>query len=58
MILTSAKKTFFAGGDLNHLLAAKAEDAAALFERAQGMKAQEFLDANNAYGFFAPLSDL
>ena len=26
--------------------------------RAQGMKAQEFLDANNAYGFFAPLSDL
>ena len=26
--------------------------------RAQGMKAQEFLDANNAYGFFAPLGDL
>ena len=26
--------------------------------RAMGMKAQEFLDANNAYGFFAPLSDL
>lgn len=26
--------------------------------RAQGMKAQEFLDANNAYGFFAPLADL
>ena len=25
---------------------------------AQGMKAQEFLDANNAYGFFAPLNDL
>lgn len=25
---------------------------------AQGMKAQEYLDANNAYGFFAPLSDL
>jgi glycerate 2-kinase len=25
---------------------------------AQGMKAQEFLDANNAYGFFAPLADL
>jgi glycerate 2-kinase len=25
---------------------------------AQGMKAQEFLDANNAYGFFAPLGDL
>ncbi len=26
--------------------------------RAQGLKAQEFLDANNAYGFFAPLGDL
>ncbi len=26
--------------------------------KAQGMKAQEFLDANNAYGFFAPLGDL
>lgn len=25
---------------------------------AQGLKAQEFLDANNAYGFFAPLGDL
>ncbi|WP_341891209.1 glycerate kinase [Variovorax sp. YR752] len=25
---------------------------------AQGMKAQAFLDANNAYGFFAPLTDL
>ncbi|WP_298831807.1 glycerate kinase [uncultured Piscinibacter sp.] len=25
---------------------------------AQGMKAQEYLDANNAYGFFAPLGDL
>lgn len=24
----------------------------------RGMKAQEFLDANNAYGFFAPLGDL
>ena len=24
----------------------------------QGLKAQEFLDANNAYGFFAPLGDL
>ncbi len=39
VILTSAKKTFFAGGDLNSLLAAKPEDAAAMFERAQGMKA-------------------
>ncbi len=26
--------------------------------RAQGLKAQEFLDANNAYGFFSPLGDL
>ncbi len=25
---------------------------------ARGMKAQEFLDGNNAYGFFAPLGDL
>ena len=39
VILSSAKKTFFAGGDLNSLLAAKPEDAAAMFERAQGMKA-------------------
>jgi 3-hydroxyacyl-CoA dehydrogenase/enoyl-CoA hydratase/3-hydroxybutyryl-CoA epimerase len=39
VIVTSAKKTFFAGGDLNNLLAAKPEDAAMLFERAQGMKA-------------------
>ncbi|MFT3820888.1 MAG: 3-hydroxyacyl-CoA dehydrogenase NAD-binding domain-containing protein [Rubrivivax sp.] len=39
IILTSAKKTFFAGGDLNNLLAARPEDAAMLFERAQGMKA-------------------
>ncbi|WP_235580855.1 3-hydroxyacyl-CoA dehydrogenase NAD-binding domain-containing protein [Pseudorhodoferax sp. Leaf265] len=39
VILTSAKKTFFAGGDLNNLLAARPEDAAALFERAEGMKA-------------------
>jgi hydroxypyruvate reductase len=26
--------------------------------RVQGMKAQEFLDANDAYGFFVPLGDL
>jgi 3-hydroxyacyl-CoA dehydrogenase/enoyl-CoA hydratase/3-hydroxybutyryl-CoA epimerase len=39
VILTSAKKTFFAGGDLNNLLAARREDAAAMFERAQAMKA-------------------
>ncbi len=39
VVLTSGKKTFFAGGDLNSLLAAKPEDAAMMFERAQGMKA-------------------
>ena len=39
VILTSAKKTFFAGGDLNNLLAARPEDAAGLLERAEGMKA-------------------
>ena len=39
VVLTSAKKTFFAGGDLNNLLAATRDDAAAMFERAQGMKA-------------------
>ncbi len=38
VVLTSAKKTFFAGGDLNHLLAARREDAAAMFERASAMK--------------------
>lgn len=39
VILTSGKKTFFAGGDLNSLLAVGPEDQAALFERAEGMKA-------------------
>lgn len=39
VILTSAKKTFFAGGDLNNLLAVRKEDAAAVYERSMGMKA-------------------
>jgi 3-hydroxyacyl-CoA dehydrogenase/enoyl-CoA hydratase/3-hydroxybutyryl-CoA epimerase len=38
VILTSAKKTFFAGGDLNNLLAARREDAPAMFERCEAMK--------------------
>ncbi|KQX95811.1 3-hydroxyacyl-CoA dehydrogenase NAD-binding domain-containing protein [Variovorax sp. Root473] len=39
VIVTSGKKTFFAGGDLHSLLAVQADEAGALFERAQGMKA-------------------
>jgi 3-hydroxyacyl-CoA dehydrogenase/enoyl-CoA hydratase/3-hydroxybutyryl-CoA epimerase len=39
VIITSGKKTFFAGGDLNSLLAVQPSEKAALFERAQGMKA-------------------
>jgi 3-hydroxyacyl-CoA dehydrogenase/enoyl-CoA hydratase/3-hydroxybutyryl-CoA epimerase len=39
VILTSGKNTFFAGGDLNSLLAVGPDDKAGLFERAQGMKA-------------------
>ncbi|MDM0066826.1 3-hydroxyacyl-CoA dehydrogenase NAD-binding domain-containing protein [Variovorax sp. J31P207] len=39
VILTSAKKTFFAGGDLNSLLAASADQKAELFARAESMKA-------------------
>lgn len=39
VIITSAKKTFFAGGDLNSLLAVQPSEKAALFERAQSMKA-------------------
>ncbi|MEO8298629.1 MAG: 3-hydroxyacyl-CoA dehydrogenase, partial [Burkholderiales bacterium] len=39
VILTSGKKTFFAGGDLNNLLATRPEDAPAVLERATGMKA-------------------
>lgn len=39
VILTSGKKTFFAGGDLNSLLAVQPHEKEALFQRAQSMKA-------------------
>jgi 3-hydroxyacyl-CoA dehydrogenase/enoyl-CoA hydratase/3-hydroxybutyryl-CoA epimerase len=39
VILTSAKKTFFAGGDLNDLVAAGPEDAQAIFDLGQQIKA-------------------
>ena len=39
VILASAKKTFFAGGDLNDLLAARKEDAAEFFAGTEGIKA-------------------
>lgn len=40
VVLTSAKKTFFAGGDLNELSTATREDAADIFALAQRIKAQ------------------
>jgi 3-hydroxyacyl-CoA dehydrogenase/enoyl-CoA hydratase/3-hydroxybutyryl-CoA epimerase len=40
VIITSAKKTFFAGGDLDALVKATAEDAPALFENVTEVKAQ------------------
>lgn len=39
VVLTSAKRTFFAGGDLHALLAVRPEDAAAFFEEVQALKA-------------------
>jgi 3-hydroxyacyl-CoA dehydrogenase/enoyl-CoA hydratase/3-hydroxybutyryl-CoA epimerase len=39
VVITSAKKTFFAGGDLGELIQAQAEDAQALFDNVQTMKA-------------------
>ncbi len=39
VVITSGKKTFFAGGDLNSLLAARVEDRGALYERSMGFKA-------------------
>ena len=39
VIITSAKKTFFAGGDLNDLLAIGPDEAQAVFDRAMAMKA-------------------
>ncbi|UJW35282.1 3-hydroxyacyl-CoA dehydrogenase NAD-binding domain-containing protein [Saccharothrix sp. AJ9571] len=40
VVLTSAKKTFFAGGDLNDLIQAKPENAAEITESSGQMKAQ------------------
>ncbi len=40
VIITSAKKTFFAGGDLNDLIKAKAEDAPEVAEGVRIVKAQ------------------
>ncbi|HVV13854.1 3-hydroxyacyl-CoA dehydrogenase NAD-binding domain-containing protein [Amycolatopsis sp.] len=40
VVITSAKKTFFAGGDLNDLIQAKPEHAAELTESTNAMKAQ------------------
>ncbi len=40
VVLTSAKKTFFAGGDLNDLSTATRKDAANIFALAQRIKAQ------------------
>ncbi|GAP38129.1 3-hydroxyacyl-CoA dehydrogenase NAD-binding domain-containing protein [Piscinibacter sakaiensis] len=39
VIVTSAKRTFFAGGDLNSLLAVGPEEKEALFQRSMAMKA-------------------
>jgi len=39
VVVTSAKRTFFAGADLNELLAVRPEDAAAFFEEVQALKA-------------------
>ncbi|QSQ21429.1 enoyl-CoA hydratase/isomerase family protein [Pyxidicoccus parkwayensis] len=40
VIITSAKKTFFAGGDLNDLIRVRKEDAKQVFELGQEIKAQ------------------
>nr|WP_031467605.1 3-hydroxyacyl-CoA dehydrogenase NAD-binding domain-containing protein [Sciscionella sp. SE31] len=39
-VITSAKKTFFAGGDLNDLIKAQPEDAPRVFEQVTEIKAQ------------------
>jgi len=39
VVVTSAKKTFFAGGDLKAMLAATPEDAKAIFEMGESIKA-------------------
>jgi 3-hydroxyacyl-CoA dehydrogenase/enoyl-CoA hydratase/3-hydroxybutyryl-CoA epimerase len=38
VIVSSAKKTFFAGGDLRDLIAVRREDAAAVFDRSMAIK--------------------
>ena len=40
MVITSAKKTFFAGGDLKDMIEAKADQAKAGFDFITGIKAQ------------------
>ncbi|MBN1208716.1 MAG: enoyl-CoA hydratase/isomerase family protein [Myxococcaceae bacterium] len=40
VVITSAKKTFFAGGDLNELLRVKKDEAKQVFELGQEIKAQ------------------
>ncbi len=40
VVITSAKKTFFAGGDLNDLIRARREDAQQVFEGITAIKAQ------------------
>lgn len=40
VIITSAKKTFFAGGDLNELIQVKPENATEFFQQIQDLKAQ------------------
>ncbi|OZE30205.1 3-hydroxyacyl-CoA dehydrogenase, partial [Rhodococcus sp. 05-2254-6] len=40
VVITSAKKTFFAGGDLHTLIAAKPEDAQQVFDEVQEVKGQ------------------
>lgn len=40
VVLTSAKKTFFAGGNLNLLIAATPEDAPQMFDESQNLKKQ------------------
>src|SRR5690242_188307 len=40
VVITSAKKTFFAGGDLNDLILARREHAKDVFERITEIKAQ------------------
>ncbi|MGN0126128.1 MAG: enoyl-CoA hydratase/isomerase family protein, partial [Rhodococcus sp. (in: high G+C Gram-positive bacteria)] len=39
VVITSAKKTFFAGGDLRNIIAIGPDDAQAAFDEVQGIKA-------------------